>query len=119
MLLTFGAFSQTTMTGSGDTITNTETEYVTITLSGSGTYVAIQVVATKLSGTVDGTVLLQGSVDGVNYVDISTDTLQLANVTTNTKVWSVTGNPYLYYRLAGTGVGTMAARFYGYAVRKN
>ena len=106
-----------TMTGS-DTIVNTASVSVSQTYSSEYGNVAFQAVVTKVSGTVAGTVLLQGSLDGTNYVDISTDTLSLTDVATQSKLWSVDANPYKYYRLKGTGSGTMAAIIAGYALAR-
>lgn len=112
-LFAFGANAQTSMTGSGDTIANTATKYLTLTVKGAATNVSLQIVTTKINGTVAGTSILQASLNGTNYVDISTDTLANTNVTTNTKIWNVTPNKYLYYRIKTTGVGTMSASHAG------
>lgn len=104
----------TTMTHSGDTITNTGTVYVTITTNYFYELITIQAKATKVSGTVGGYAIPQASIDGTNYLDLSTDTMIMTNVTTNTKVWPFTHNNYLYYRIKYVGIGTMAAKAYGY-----
>ena len=109
------ANAQLTMTGS-DTIVDTGVISVSQTLSKSHDVTSFQAVVTKVSGTVDGTVLLEASNDGTNYVAISTDTLQLANVTTNTYLWSLTNAPYKFYRLKGTGSGTMKAIITGFCI---
>lgn len=105
------------MAGS-DTITNSATVNVTQTLASPYDVASFQAVVTKVDGTVAGTVLLQGSNDGTNYVDISTDTLTLTDVATQSYLWSVTDAPYKYYRLKGTGSGTMNAILAGFAVAK-
>lgn len=108
-----------TMTNSGDTIVDTGSKYLILKVNNKASNVAFQAVVTKVSGTVAGTVLLQGSIDGVNYKDISTDTLNLTDVATQSYLWTVSANPYLYYRLAGTGSGTMSAILTGYAIRRD
>ncbi len=97
-----------------DTITNTGSTYVQINAIAVYEQVSIEAVVTKISGTVAGTVLLSGSNDAVNYINLNTDTLSNTDVTTNKKMWVITGNKYLYYRLTGLGSGTMAASLKGY-----
>lgn len=104
----------TTMTGSGDTITNTGTDFVTITPQIYYEQVSFQAVVTKISGTVGGYAYVQASNDNTNFVTVS-DSLALTNVTTNTKVFVFANNPYMYYRIYFEGTGTMAAKIYGYA----
>lgn len=123
-----------------DTVDNTESITKYIKVENSHRAMSIQVVVTKISGTVAGTVRLMGSNDGTNFVDISspsiaisalrpayTDTLTCTNVTTNTKIWDIPLNgvkgsnvpyfpQYLYYGLNYTGSGTMSAKFRGYLV---
>lgn len=111
-------FGQSSMTVS-DTVVNAGTEYATLKVANSGSNVSVQIVATKISGTVAGTAVLQASNDGVNYVSIGADTLTLTNVTTNTHLWSVSANPYIYYRVKVTGSGTMVATIKGYLVRRD
>lgn len=123
-VLSFGLFaaSQTveaqvvTMTNSTDTVTNTGTVNLDATIKSPQTVVSFQVVATKISGTVAGTAILQASIDGTNYVSIGDDTLTLTNVTTNTHLWKIEPSPYLYYRVKVTGSGTMSASVSGYAL---
>lgn len=114
--LSFAQNKVWTMTRSGDTITNTGTDHLDVTLSSYAKTVSIQAVVTKLSGTVAGTGLLQGSIDGTNFVNIGTDTLKNTDQTTNTKLWVIDNSPYLYYRIAFAGSGTMSARIKGYAL---
>lgn len=116
-LLSAIGFSQntvTTMTGSGDTITNTGTDYVQYQPTYNYENISFEAVVTKISGTVSGTGLLQGSIDGTNFKDISTDTMALTDQTTNKKIWVLTYSPYKYYRVTYLGVGTMSAKIYGY-----
>jgi hypothetical protein len=85
-----------------------------IRVAGGLGIVPIQYVGTKVSGTVAGTATLFGSIDGINFVQVPT-TLILegvnaytnTNVTTNTIQWTLNKNPYLYYRVAVVGSGTM------------
>lgn len=124
LLLGFGLFiaSQTveaqvvTMDNSTDTVTNAGTVNLDATIKAYNPVVSFQVVATKISGTVAGTAILQASIDGTNYVSIGEDTLTLSNTTTNTHLWVIEPSPYLYYRIKVTGSGTMSARTSGYAL---
>lgn len=124
-----------------DTINNAETVTKYLKLTGSYQSMSIQVVITKISGTVGGTVTIVGSNDGTNFVDICRasvaattlrpaykDTLTPANQTTNTKIWTFTNAatiesgqtpnfaPYLYYGIKYVGTGTMSAKIRGYVV---
>lgn len=126
-----------------DTVVNTATITKYIKVPTSHRSISIQVVVTKISGTVAGTVRLVGSNDGTNFVDISSpsiavtalrpaykDTLTCTDVTTNTKIWTIPLNgaqgtnvpvipQYLYYGLTYTGVGTMSAKFRAYLVYRS
>lgn len=119
------------ISATSDTVTNTGTGYVQLQVKGAYNSVSIQVVATKISGTNGGTVTLQGSNDGTNFVTVSTGylrdvttsspyaisggaTLTVLNQTTTTKIFTVIGSPYAYYRLSHTGTGTMVSRLRGY-----
>jgi hypothetical protein len=113
-------FSQGTVTAMksnysliSDTVVNTGTAYVQVQSVKVNYQMAVQAVVTKLTGTVAGYTLLQGSLDGTNFLDLNTDTLTNTNQTTNTKIWIIDGNPYLYYRLLVTGIGTMTATVKG------
>lgn len=112
MLLASFVFAQNspvTMTGTA-TLTNADTVDLTQTVKGVYGTISFQPVITKYSGTVAGTVLLQGSIDGNNFVDINTDVLTLSNQTTNTKVWTVEGSNYYYYRVRAISTGTLSAQ---------
>lgn len=102
-----------------DTVTNTGTAYVS-TLTALSKHVeqtTIQVVVTKISGTVGGTISLQGSLDGTNFKAIPTEetATALATITaadaSSTYHWRLKGNPFRYYRVSWTGTGTMSASF--------
>lgn len=126
MMFTFGAaqaqqrlvrvYANTTNTF--DSVTNTGTAYLSTTaqLKSGVTSLAIQVVATKLSGTVAGTISLLGSVDGVNFkaatvAEASTaiPTWTATDVASQTFIWRLAASPYTYYRVSWTGTGTMLA----------
>jgi hypothetical protein len=103
---------------SSDTVTNTGTAYLTVRASQNNTsYTTVQVVVTKISGTVGGTISLQGSVDGSSYKALNTEETQtaLATITaadaSGVYHWRLRGNPFQYYRVSWTGTGTMAASF--------
>jgi hypothetical protein len=101
-----------------DTVTNTGSKYMTLPLStpvtGPKQTVTISAVATLISGTGAGTVILQGSIDGVNYSTIAASQLQgaqtatftLTNVSSQVYHWVVLGAPFPYYRINLTGSGT-------------
>jgi hypothetical protein len=102
-----------------DTVTNAGTAYLSVrnTEKSSLTPTTIQVVVTKISGTVGGTISLQGSVDGTSYKALNTAETQtaLATITatdaSNVYHWRLSNNPFTYYRVSWTGTGTMAASF--------
>jgi hypothetical protein len=103
---------------SSDTVTNAGVAYLTVRASQNNTsYSTVQVVVTKISGTVGGTISLQGSVDGTSYKALNTAETQtaLATITatdaSNVYHWRLNGNPFQYYRVSWTGTGTMAASF--------
>lgn len=117
LCISFAASAQVlTMTHNGDTVVNAATKNLDLTLSGSFANVAIQVVVLKISGTVAGTVTLQASLDGTTFINIGADVLTNSNQTTNTHFWNVAPSPYLYYRLACVGSGTMSASVRGYVL---
>lgn len=65
------------------------------------TTVKVQVVVTKVSGTVGGTVVLYESVNGMDYTSTG-DTLTLANQATNKATWTKTNTPYPFLQVIGT-----------------
>jgi hypothetical protein len=116
LVLNVGAYAQRTpieMVGTA-TLTNADTVYLTKTVKGTYENVSLQVVVSKLSGTVAGTAQLQGSQDGVNYIDLGLGDLTLTDVTTNTKVWPLTNSNYYYYRIEVITSGTVSAGAVGY-----
>ena len=105
-----------------DTVANTATIYLTSAINPSKdrvktTETIVQVVVTKISGTVGGTISLLGSIDGTNFKALNTAETQtaLATITatdaSNVYHWRLNGNPFLYYRVSWTGTGTMSASF--------
>lgn len=115
-------YSMTQAYGSAsDTVVNTATGYVGLTVLNHYERVGIQTVITEISGTTGGTVTLQGSIDGTNYVTVSSSfsdaqTYTPTDVAVSSKLFTVTGSPYKYYRLSYTGTGTMSATIKGYLV---
>jgi len=83
---------------------------------------SIQVLITKASGTLGGTMTLYGSNDGVNYTAL-TDATSTPTITTltvadsgtyaapQTKVWYLGTHQMKYYKLTHAGTGTMVGRF--------
>lgn len=102
-----------------DTVTNGATNYLTTypKSNGGAFTTTIQVVVTKISGTVGGTISLQGSLDGTNFKALNTAETQTALATITAADasavyhWRLNGSPFTYYRVSWTGTGTMAASF--------
>lgn len=98
-----------------DTVTNTGNNADSIAIFKKYTYISVQPVVTKISGTLTNAtnVKLQGSVDGINWQIVNAaDTMTIANQTTNTKVWIVPAAeacPFAYLRVYYVGSGTMVA----------
>ncbi len=92
-----------------DTVVNTATKVTTPQrVTNFRTGVTAQVVVTKISGTVGGSIALQGSMDGSNWNTIgssSTPTDASANYRFNTT------EGWYYYRISYAGTGTMSASF--------
>ena len=111
-LFTANAQITANFTGS-DTVVNTAAVDIDLKVTNGYNTGAMQVVITKVSGTVAGNAILKGSVDGINYVNL--DTLATTNVDTQTKIF--TENPVFYpwYKVTYTGTGTMAAIISGKA----
>jgi hypothetical protein len=100
-----------------DTTVDAGTTYLTSPAIPGPGKTTIQVVVTKISGTVGGTISLQGSLDGTNFKALTTEETQtaLATITatdaSNVYAWRLSGNPFTYYRVSWTGTGTMSASF--------
>ncbi len=90
-----------------DTVTNTASKVTTaFKIVPFKTGVTAQVVVTKISGTVGGSITLQGSMDGTNWTTIgsaATPTDASATYSFNTTVG------WYYVRTNYTGTGTMSA----------
>lgn len=93
-----------------DTVSNTGTETWTLKVPGPQKVISVQWVATKINGTVGGSVVFQGSINGTNW-----DTVLLVpahsptDVATQSKIFTHDDSKYLYYRVQWTGAGTMSA----------
>ena len=105
-------------TATSDTVTNTGTGVLTTKRVGSPNgIVTIEVVATKVSGTVGGTITLLGSLDGTNFTALNTQETQTALATKTASDasanyhWRLSGSPFLYYQVSWAGTGTMVATF--------
>jgi hypothetical protein len=113
-----------------DTVTNAGTKTLTMPISLPYKTISIGVTVTKVSGTLGGTVTLQGSVNGVNYVTVPTSFIETPNTQTPyttggaatytvpdysapTKIFTIIGSPYVYYRVSYTGTGTMVGTIKG------
>jgi hypothetical protein len=111
----FAQNSVVSMTGNGDTITDTGNDYVLVNVLGTYETVTLQAKLTKLTGDVSSVfATVQGSIDGTNFVDLNTDTLDCTNQTTNTKCWVIEGSSYYWYKIVFDGGGTQTSRVYGY-----
>lgn len=78
----------------------------------------IEVVATKISGTVGGVISLLVTVDESHYkaallpyVSTAVNTYTATNVASQTFMFVLPNNPYLRYRVQWAGTGTMSAKF--------
>jgi len=85
----------------GDTLTtsssrDTVTKIITATAGYSA--LGVQVVTTKVSGTVAGKAYLYSSLDGTNYT-LTDSSAAFANQTTNTAFFTKTTTPYTYYKV--------------------
>lgn len=122
LLLSVALFSQsraTTMSYSGDTVTNTGTKYLLFRVIQPADVASFQVVNKKFSGTVAGKTYFKGSLDGTNYVKLDS----LTNLNTpadsiNTKLFSDNPPKYIYYKLESTGSGNMKMVTRGYAITR-
>lgn len=99
------------MTLAGATVTNTGTGTATSEpLSTDFRNVTVQLLITKTSGTVAGTVTLQGSSDGTNWYSFTSPAAVTAtDVATQVVTFQVTDKIFKYYRASYTGTGTMVA----------
>jgi hypothetical protein len=85
----------------GDTLTTSSSrDTVTKIFTATAGYSAlgIQVVTTKVSGTVAGKAYLYSSLDGTNY-NLTDSSAAFANQTTNSVWFTKTTTPYVYYKV--------------------
>jgi len=115
MLLTFAAFAQNMPTVKitkyigQKTLTNSNTSYLTLSIGNFYEVCSFQLVATKVSGTLNGYASLQYSNDNTNWVEVDlSDSLHISNQTTNTKIFVITHNKGAYYRIAVVGRTTQS-----------
>lgn len=110
----------------GDTISASsglDTVSKNISVTAGYSALGIQVVATKISGTVSLKAYLYESLDGTNYV-VSDSSAAFADQTTNVAQFTKTTTPFTYYRVQvrpATGAATTQAvkvRVY-YVLRKH
>ena len=103
----------TTTTKVLDTVTNSGTRIQRgqANTGGANINVTLQVVITKISGTVGGTVTCQGSLDGTNFVTIGS-AATATDVASQTFSFLVKPTDYPYYQIKYVGTGTMAASFF-------
>jgi hypothetical protein len=100
----------------GDTVVNTATVNKSFTVTAGYSAAGVQIVLTKISGTVAGTTKLQGSLNGTNWEDIGS-AFTHTDVASQAKLFTVTGGvPYTYLRTTSTGSGTMSAQIRVYYV---
>lgn len=98
-----------------DTVTNTGVKTMTSTRIGGWQHeVVISTVSANLAGTMAGVARLYGSLDGVNYQRIRSTTLyggQIDSVVLNVNslkyAWRLTDNPFQFYQVQTTGIGTV------------
>jgi hypothetical protein len=85
----------------GDTI-NTSSSLDTVSkvipITAGYSALGVQVVTTKVSGTVAGKAYLYSSLDGTNYV-VTDSSAAFANQTTNTAFFTKSTVPYVYYKV--------------------
>ncbi len=102
----------------GDTVVNAGVVTKGFTVTAGYSVVGIQVVLTKISGTVAGTITPQVSLDGTNYITLPGATAHTnTDVTTNSNAWYITGGvPWTYIRVRCAGGTTMSAQLRVYYV---
>jgi hypothetical protein len=106
-----------------DTVTNVESEYLYgVQTAGVVNKLALQLVATKISGTPNALCTIEFSLDGTNYDPInSNDTFHISNVSgAQTHIWYTTAAPTYHYRIKVEGRGVAAIQIKGWeAIRKD
>jgi hypothetical protein len=101
------------ITLSVDTVTNAGISYLKSgAISSKLGVLAVQVTATKISGTVGGTISLEYSLDGTNWSALSSTTHTATDVSSQTFGWQLSdGVLAKYIRVKWVGTGTMSASF--------
>lgn len=101
----------------GDTITNTGSASKLITLTAGYSGVCIMPAYKKISGTNAGNIVLYQSLNNVDFRSTG-DTLKLS--TDSVAVWNKASPVPVYYKVQGTGSGSMAGWLrVHYVARKN
>lgn len=93
----------------GDTVVNTGTASKVIGFTAGYEGVAIQILGTKISGTVAGTIGIYGSLDGTNF-DLIGTAFTATDIATNIKSFYITAPVPVYLKVLWTGAGTMSAK---------
>lgn len=92
----------------GDTVSTSaslDTVSKVITITGGYSALGIQVVGTKVSGTITAKAYLYGSLDGNNY-QLTDSSAAFANTSGAQSVWfTKTSTPYVYYKVQVRNVG--------------
>lgn len=93
-----------------DTASQAAAEGPKVTVKSYQSTVALEIVLTKISGTIAGTVKWQGSLDGTNWFTLQTDTLTDASAN-----WGYTEAPkkWLHYKALITQTGTSSLSYKG------
>lgn len=108
-----------------DTITNTATAKLTSArVAGPAQTVTVGTSTVNISGTQAGVSRLYGSLDNVHFTRIRTgmlygtqvDSLKI-DVNTLNYHWIITGNPFNYYQVQTTGIGTVSFNNKAYIVK--
>jgi hypothetical protein len=96
-----------------NTIATKDTVFKVIPATAGYSAIGIQVVTTKISGTVAGKAYLYGSLDGVNYV-VSDSSAAFVDQTTNVAQFTKSNAPFTYYQVqvreSGSAVSTQVNR---------
>ncbi len=113
--LSFGQGYNKVVSITPDTLTKVETEYFSVqNVTGTVSTISIGVLFTEISGTSDGSAVLQGSVDGVSYYTLSSETGKMAFYPNDTltitdgAIWVIelTNPAFVSYRIAATGTAS-------------
>jgi len=103
-----------------DSVSNTGSETWTLKVPGFQKTVAVQFIATKISGTVAGTVTLQGSLNGTSWSAVpGQSTFTATDVASQNTLWKIDSSGFLYYRVSWTGTGTMSASARAYLLARD